>query len=89
MTDSDGLSSLPRLATLEEHGDRVNAAHARYLKVRRLFLSQFICECVEFFVEFDEISRKYAQQGPAVFLRLACSKMKLSRICWALSASLA
>ena len=25
-------------ATLEEHGDRVNAAHARYLQVRRLFL---------------------------------------------------
>src|SRR5215475_7190295 len=25
-------------ATLEEHGDRVNAAHARYLKVRRLLL---------------------------------------------------
>src|SRR5258708_38590177 len=25
-------------ATLEEHGDRVNAAHARYLQVRRLLL---------------------------------------------------
>ena len=25
-------------ATLEEHGDRVNAAHARYLEVRRLLL---------------------------------------------------
>ncbi|MGH8012285.1 MAG: helix-turn-helix domain-containing protein [Candidatus Binataceae bacterium] len=25
-------------ATLEQHGDRVNAAHARYLEVRRLFL---------------------------------------------------
>jgi hypothetical protein len=25
-------------ATLEEHGDRVNAAHARYLEVRRLVL---------------------------------------------------
>jgi len=25
-------------ATLEEHGDRTNAAHARYLEVRRLLL---------------------------------------------------
>src|SRR4026208_1095779 len=25
-------------ATLDEHGDRVNAAHARYLEVRRLLL---------------------------------------------------
>src|ERR1044071_118538 len=25
-------------ATLEEHGDRLNAAHARYLEVRRLLL---------------------------------------------------
>src|SRR6478735_5601742 len=25
-------------ATLEEHGDRVNAAHARYLEIRRLLL---------------------------------------------------
>jgi hypothetical protein len=27
-------------ATLEEHGDRVNAAHARYLEVRRLIFNQ-------------------------------------------------
>ena len=62
------------LRRAKSDGDRVNAAHARYFKVRRHFLSQFICECVEFFVEFDEIRKKYAQQGPAVFLRLVCIK---------------
>jgi hypothetical protein len=31
-------------ATLEEHGDRVNAAHARYLEVRRLLLIGRIAE---------------------------------------------
>ncbi len=29
---------MPRRATLEAHGDRVNAAHARYLEIRRLVL---------------------------------------------------
>src|SRR5215203_3297631 len=31
-------------ATLEQHGDRVNAAHARYLEVRRLLLIGRIAE---------------------------------------------
>ncbi len=42
-------------ATLEEHGDRVNAAHARYLEVRRLLLIGRI----------DEAERALAKIDPA------------------------
>jgi|SRR5215831_18176646 len=42
-------------ATLEEHGDRVNAAHARYLEVRRLLLIGRI----------DEAERRLAELDPA------------------------
>jgi hypothetical protein len=44
-------------ATLEEHGDRVNAAHARYLEVRRLPLIRRI----------DEAERTLAELDPAPF----------------------
>jgi hypothetical protein len=44
-------------ATLEAHGDRVNAAHARYLEVRRLLLIGRI----------DDAERKLAQLDPAQF----------------------
>src|SRR5438309_1330323 len=44
-------------ATLEEHGDRVNAAHARYLEVRRLRLIGRI----------DEAERTLAELDPALF----------------------
>ena len=44
-------------ATLEEHGDRVNAAHARYLEVRRLILIGRI----------DEAERTLAEVDPAPF----------------------
>jgi len=44
-------------ATLEEHGDRVNAAFARYLEVRRLLLIGRI----------DEAERALAQLDPAPF----------------------
>jgi hypothetical protein len=44
-------------ATLEEHGDRVNAAHARYLEVRRLLLVGRI----------DEAERTLAELDPAPF----------------------
>jgi tetratricopeptide (TPR) repeat protein len=40
---------------LETHGDRVNAAHARYLEVRRLLLIG----------RLDEAERKLAEQDPA------------------------
>jgi len=43
-------------ATLEEHGDRVNAAHARYLEVRRLLL-----------IGRDEAERTIAKLDPAPF----------------------
>jgi hypothetical protein len=43
--------------TLEEHGDRVNAAHARYLEVRRLLLIG----------RLDEAERALAQLDPAPF----------------------
>jgi hypothetical protein len=42
-------------ATLEEHGDRVNAAHARYLAVRRLLLVG----------RLDEAERTLAELDPA------------------------
>jgi len=44
-------------ATLEEHGDRVNAAHARYLEVRRLLLIG----------RLDEAERTLAELDPAPF----------------------
>src|SRR5205809_129997 len=40
-------------ATLEEHGDRVNAAHARYLEVRRLLLIGRIDEAERIVAELD------------------------------------
>jgi hypothetical protein len=45
------------LATLEQHGDRVNAAHARYLGVRRLLLIG----------RLDEAERRLAELDPAPF----------------------
>ncbi|HET6607139.1 MAG TPA: hypothetical protein VFG62_10745 [Rhodopila sp.] len=44
-------------ATLETHGDRVNAAHARYLAVRRLLLIG----------RLDEAERALAELDPALF----------------------
>src|SRR5215472_10982432 len=44
-------------ATLEHHGDRVNAAHARYLDLRRLVLIG----------RLDEAERMLAKLGPASF----------------------
>ncbi len=44
-------------ATLEQHGDRANAAHARYLEVRRLLLIG----------RLDEAERKLAGLDPAPF----------------------
>jgi hypothetical protein len=44
-------------ATLEAHGDRVNAAHARYLEVRRLLLIG----------RLDEAERSLAELDPAPF----------------------
>ena len=44
-------------ATLEEHGDRVNAAHARYLEVRRLLLIG----------RLDEVERRLAHLDPTAF----------------------
>src|SRR5262247_2737471 len=44
-------------ATLEQHGDRVNAAHARYLEVRRLLLIG----------RLDEAERTLAGLDPAPF----------------------
>jgi tetratricopeptide (TPR) repeat protein len=44
-------------ATLEQHGDRLNAAHARYLEVRRLLLIG----------RLDEAERKLADLDPAPF----------------------
>jgi hypothetical protein len=39
--------------TLEEHGDRLNAAHARYLEVRRLVLIGRLDEAEHMLVDFD------------------------------------
>jgi hypothetical protein len=44
-------------ATLEEHGDRLNAAHARYLEVRRLLLIG----------RLDEAERRLAELDPTPF----------------------
>jgi hypothetical protein len=44
-------------ATLEQHGDRVNAAHARYLEIRRLLLIG----------RLDEAERRLAELDPTPF----------------------
>ena len=44
-------------ATLEEHGDRINAAHARYLEIRRMLLIG----------RLDEAERALAELDPATF----------------------
>src|ERR1700756_3624038 len=44
-------------ATLEAHGDRVNAAHARYLEIRRLLLIG----------RLDEAEQRLAELDPAPF----------------------
>src|SRR6476619_3090825 len=48
-------------ATLEQHGDRANAAHARYLEVRRLLLLG----------RLDEAERMLADLDPTLFPRAA------------------
>src|SRR5882672_9628316 len=53
----DDAPALAARATLEEHGDRVNAAHARFLEVRRLLLIGRI----------DEAERTLAELDPAPF----------------------
>jgi hypothetical protein len=40
-------------ATLEEHGDRVNAAHARYIEIRRLLLIGCLDEAELMFAKLD------------------------------------
>jgi tetratricopeptide (TPR) repeat protein len=40
-------------ATLEEHGDRANAAHARYLQVRRLVLIGRLAEAEDMLADLD------------------------------------
>ena len=44
---------MPRMAALERHGDRANAAHARYLKIRRLLLIGRLDEAERLLAGFD------------------------------------
>ena len=44
---------MPRAATLERHGDRANAAHARYLAIRRLLLIGRLDEAEHLLAGFD------------------------------------
>jgi hypothetical protein len=50
------------VATLEEHGDRVNAAHARYLVIRRLLLIGRVDEAEHLLAELDPASLPPALQ---------------------------
>ena len=50
-------------ATLEEHGDRVNAAHARYLEVRRLLLIGYLDEAERMLGGLDPTSLSPALQA--------------------------
>ena len=50
-------------ATLEAHGDRVNAAHARYLEVRRLLLIGRLDEAERTLAELDPAPFPPASQG--------------------------
>jgi hypothetical protein len=54
-------------ATLEEHGDRANAAHAQYLEVRRLLLIGHL----------DEAERRLAELDPAPFPPALCAAHEL------------
>jgi hypothetical protein len=47
-------------ATLEQHGDRVNAAHARYLQVRRLLLIGRLDEAEHLIAELDPTPFSFA-----------------------------
>jgi hypothetical protein len=49
--------------TLEEHGDRVNAAHARYLEVRRLLLIGHLDEAESILAELDPASLPSASRA--------------------------
>ena len=50
-------------ATLEEHGDRVNAAHARYLEVRRLLLIGRLDEAERVLAKLDPVSFRPASRA--------------------------
>src|SRR5262249_30172992 len=43
-------------ATLEAHGDRVNAAHARYLEIRRLLLIGRVHEAEQILADLDPVA---------------------------------
>ena len=51
-------------ATLEEHGDRVNAAHARYLEVRRLLLIGRVDEAERILARARPVAVPAAVRGP-------------------------
>jgi tetratricopeptide (TPR) repeat protein len=51
--DLDQAKALAARATLEQYGDRVNAAHARYLEVRRLLLIGRLADAKRMLAEFD------------------------------------
>src|SRR5439155_1117128 len=75
-------------ATLEEHGDRVNAAYARYLEVRRLLLIGRLDEAERTLARLDPTpfppaSRtahaRWAKRGPETYRELFSSRERSAR----------
>ena len=59
-------------ATLDEHGDRVNAAHARYLEARRLLLIGRIDEAERSLAELDPASLPAASRTAHELVLTGC-----------------
>src|ERR1700732_432744 len=73
-------------ATLEEHGDRVNAAYARYLEVRRLLLIGRIDEAERTLAELDPTpllpALSTAHELVVAGIAIRRLRTKASKRCW-------
>jgi len=65
-------------ATLEAHGDRVNAAHARYLAIRRLLLIGRLDDAERLLAELDDLS--FAPPALKVVHELVVAGIAIRRI---------
>jgi tetratricopeptide (TPR) repeat protein len=76
-------------ATLEAHGDRVNAAHARYLEVRRLLLIGHLDEAERMLAKLDSASFPPASRaahelvGAGIAMRRLRIKEARAALAWA------
>jgi hypothetical protein len=67
-------------ATLEKHGDRVNAAHARYLEVRRLLLIGRLDEAEGALTELDSMPLPAALRAAHELVVAGIAMRRLQRV---------